>query len=512
MRKSFDYQQIRLVTNAKDADFQEPRIPERLQENLYGLHADALKGKPKVIEALKKMIRDYPKFPVYKNLLYTAYSVAKNYGAAEQVAEQMYRLHPEYTYARANYAESLLRRPEALGHALEVLHPSLNISEAFPGRQSFHVGEFVVYERVVIQYLAQSGEVQESENRLQMLTASGAGDPRMIRELLSFLEKHRRFEPILPELQIPDLAALYYAGSFMTAEVMQDILQQPNDLLVADLCRILDDLAERSDYWTAEDFPGYIIYTPLHAIILLAELQAEAALPAILRFLSQPNKLADYWFGDYITELLPETMSRFASPAQYGQLFTFSTDRSIDAFTCNIGIIGVVYRALQQPELREAALNWLESIIRYLMPDSSPGGDDNHLNLALSAIIDLKAERLLPLAEQAFEKDLMDIQIAGDYPAFVHQLKTEEIIPNRNYTDLKKAYAYIQGFYFDDFVAPPKSQANNPWLQQIALVQAQKPKNTSGLKEDSFPENVGQNAPCPCGSGKKYKRCHGLKT
>jgi preprotein translocase subunit SecA len=22
-------------------------------------------------------------------------------------------------------------------------------------------------------------------------------------------------------------------------------------------------------------------------------------------------------------------------------------------------------------------------------------------------------------------------------------------------------------------------------------------------------ENIGRNAPCPCGSGKKYKKCHG---
>ncbi|MEO6039878.1 MAG: hypothetical protein ABIQ93_15795 [Saprospiraceae bacterium] len=83
MRPTFDYQQIRLVGNAEDADFREARPPERLQGDLPKLHADALKGKPKVIETLKKQIRDFQKYPVYKNFLYLAYISSKNYRAGE---------------------------------------------------------------------------------------------------------------------------------------------------------------------------------------------------------------------------------------------------------------------------------------------------------------------------------------------------------------------------------------------------------------------------------------------
>jgi SEC-C motif len=38
------------------------------------------------------------------------------------------------------------------------------------------------------------------------------------------------------------------------------------------------------------------------------------------------------------------------------------------------------------------------------------------------------------------------------------------------------------------------------------------PMLKSGLPEESEPirvQKVGRNWPCPCGSGKKYKRCHG---
>ena len=49
----------------------------------------------------------------------------------------------------------------------------------------------------------------------------------------------------------------------------------------------------------------------------------------------------------------------------------------------------------------------------------------------------------------------------------------------------------------------PQEAGNNP--QQRA---ATKPK-TSPVR---VAKKVGRNEPCPCGSGKKYKQCHGLQS
>ena len=67
--------------------------------------------------------------------------------AAREVAEQMYREHPEYVYARANLAESLSKLPAEIGRIPEILHPSLNLTALFPNRKAFHFGECIVYER-----------------------------------------------------------------------------------------------------------------------------------------------------------------------------------------------------------------------------------------------------------------------------------------------------------------------------------------------------------------------------
>jgi uncharacterized protein YecA (UPF0149 family) len=41
--------------------------------------------------------------------------------------------------------------------------------------------------------------------------------------------------------------------------------------------------------------------------------------------------------------------------------------------------------------------------------------------------------------------------------------------------------------------------------KQTLVVSHTEPSEVSGQKE----KEVGRNGPCPCGSGKKYKKCHG---
>jgi uncharacterized protein YecA (UPF0149 family) len=50
--------------------------------------------------------------------------------------------------------------------------------------------------------------------------------------------------------------------------------------------------------------------------------------------------------------------------------------------------------------------------------------------------------------------------------------------------------------------------------EEAALVKAPKVQDSFGRKLEveevvSGKEKIGRNDPCPCGSGKKYKKCHG---
>jgi preprotein translocase subunit SecA len=59
----------------------------------------------------------------------------------------------------------------------------------------------------------------------------------------------------------------------------------------------------------------------------------------------------------------------------------------------------------------------------------------------------------------------------------------------------------------------PSSAASSPFGAIRGGGEAQRPPRTGGddvvkqIKRDE--PKVGRNEPCPCGSGKKYKKCHG---
>lgn len=526
MASPFETKNIRIVSRREDADFEEARPPERMHDDVQNLHAAAVKGKPWAVEKLKDRIRHFPKYPVFKNLLFTAYITKNNLRAAREVAEQMYREHPEYVYARTNLAEILLDTDGDMSRVRELLHPSLNITETFPNRKFFHFGEFVNYERVVIRYLVDTGAMEAAISRLNLLKESGFADAEVLRSLHAYIEENKPYDPVLPGLQTPGLEVLYFAGQYMSPEVAQDILTEPRATLIADLCRILDDAVDRSIYWMKEEHPDFATFAPIHAMILLAELEAEEALPAILRFLSQPDEHVDFWLGDIVTELLPEIMGRFASPAQYETLAQFATNKRIGEFICGAVISGVTHRAGRQPELQQGATSWLAGIIEKLMPHATPGDYNGHLDQAVSEIIEMQAESLLPLAEKCFQLDLIDESIQGDYQEFLEHFHSNKTWPDKpNYPDLAGVYQFIKGFGWYEPDDPP-DRPGNIWMEQIKASIAAHADETNEEEDDdeqtpslTFRQPApapsiakatpSLNAPCPCGSGKKYKRCCG---
>ena len=76
-------------------------------------------------------------------------------------------------------------------------------------------------------------------------------------------------------------------------------------------------------------------------------------------------------------------------------------------------------------------------------------------------------------------------------------------------------------FFFEDLVRSTKSDSIRYMFHVEVATRAEGPKAqslvTSSAKGDGTTQRqvrregakIGRNAPCPCGSGKKYKRCHG---
>jgi len=58
--------------------------------------------------------------------------------------------------------------------------------------------------------------------------------------------------------------------------------------------------------------------------------------------------------------------------------------------------------------------------------------------------------------------------------------------------------------------APQRTQENKAEVESGSAGGTSAPVNT-GASAQAVSDKVPRNAPCPCGSGKKYKKCHGLE-
>ena len=117
--------------------------------------------------------------------------------------------------------------------------------------------------------------------------------------------------------------------------------------------------------------------------------------------------------------------------------------------------------------------------------------DTDFLGLSIGDTIDCDLKELLPIIQQLYEKGYVALGINGDYEAVVREFNR---LIKRDY---KKDLFNIFEIY-DDVItswAGYKEDYNN--------TQSYKPI----IPQQAVSNKIGRNEPCPCGSGKKYKKC-----
>lgn len=152
---------------------------------------------------------------------------------------------------------------------------------------------------------------------------------------------------------------------------------------------------------------------------------------------------------DWLHEAVPEALGRIGQPALH-PLRAFLYDRTHDPTVRAIAGDGFVQMARHHPELRGEAVGALVAFLD--RPELGPPDDPTLTGLVISQLCDLRATEAVSSIWQAFNEARVDLSMIemGDV---VRQLGLD--FPTRE------------------------------------------------------TRKVGRNDPCPCGSGKKYKKCHG---
>jgi hypothetical protein len=138
-------------------------------------------------------------------------------------------------------------------------------------------------------------------------------------------------------------------------------------------------------------------------------------------------------------------------------------------------------------EIAERNLSFRNECIGILAHRLDCGADNDPTvnSFLISALIDLEAVEAMDIIRQAFHKQVVDLAVAGD----VEDVEMEFGLRTRRSTP-----SPVYDLFFGNPLSDPAEVVSGALTGRNAEASAGHRK-------------VGRNDPCPCGSGKKYKKC-----
>lgn len=253
------------------------------------------------------------------------------------------------------------------------------------------------------------------------------------------------------------------------------------------------------------------------AYVYLAVWRDCRAWEPMLALLRQPTALLDELLGDMIHECYGRALASVC-PGDVAPLRELAQDGSVSVWT-RIAVLDAWRLRVQladaaQAELEDDLLSLGEQCAAELrnVTEDDLEEIDTSAEYLLSDVIatagKLQSQRLQPTVHGWFDEELVDPMTIRreDYDADMRDggMAPEGSPANRHnaFVDDPVEETRWWGCWSEPSSAAPSSPM--PW--PVALSQVEDPAPTTYVRAE---EKVGRNDPCPCGSGKKYKKCHG---
>ena len=231
---------------------------------------------------------------------------------------------------------------------------------------------------------------------------------------------------------------------------------------------------------------------------ILGEWQDKRAYRPLVQMLRRPTNVLDRLLGDTVTE----TSFRVIAGTFDGDLqpvFDAIEDRKADDFARSSLMSSLVLIAQLHPDRRPAIEDYFRAFRQ-----RCPKATTDVLTGWMEAVAALGLEDMSEAVREAFDKGL----IPRDYCDFGHfledleaALKADGSSANRRYEKplITDAIDEMSEWhcYSDAFLAQQKTLKVDkalrvaPWMEALTKT----------------PDKLGRNDPCPCGSGKKFKKC-----
>lgn len=266
----------------------------------------------------------------------------------------------------------------------------------------------------------------------------------------------------------------------------------------------------------------------LFALFLLSEFQAQEALPAIIEATSLPGELPLELFGDAITEHLGRILAGL-SKDRWALLDEMIGNRALNPYVRIAAAEAFFYLVRDGRLTRDEAVACLRKHLRQAIANR----DTEVIDLLIGKLLDYGPEEARADIVDAFQQHLVD--------EFMIDLEYAEEILDRGPAEFQKNLERCRSTGIPDTIEELKRWASfkeptdgdeedgDEFDSPFDLLDDEEYDDDDYVDEDAFDESpddspilgsitirneqpkVGRNDPCPCGSGRKFKKCCGQK-
>lgn len=472
-----------------------------------------------LLRKLEKLSKENPNLPQLKNYITVAYNKLGNVAKSLEINDQLLHQFPDYLHARLNAANHYIHTGEP-DKALAFLGENLDLKESFPARTEFHFSEVQAYYYTTVLYAIAQKDLPLAENRLAFYKAIDQENSR-IEELeehikylkfqLIFDDKERAYDdfpefmenipPVTdridpPVFHHPEIHQLYQLGFKKAMPVFDVILALPRATVIQDLELVLQDGIERYPYFTDKGWSVFTHSFVLHAIFLLMELKATESVTSVLDFLQYEEEFLELYIGDFLTEEMWQCVYILGREKPI-LLKEFLLKPGVYAYAKSTVSQALKQISILEPYRSKEIEQLYEEVLYFFINAKEEDNviDPTFLGLMIGDVADAQFNSLFPLVEKLYDLDYIDKSLEGDFDDFVKN-HNEYIMRDSNYKLQTLSEIYSSADFYEE--SEPKKELQHP------------PENES--KVIQMPINavkVNRNDPCPCGSGKKYKKCCG---
>jgi hypothetical protein len=287
-------------------------------------------------------------------------------------------------------------------------------------------------------------------------------------------------------------------GKFAHAAVEAAVGRQEE--ITPELLRILEETVDRAVQLDAEG--DYMAH--LYAMFLLAQFRESRAYPLVVRFASLPGDLLDSLCGDFITEDLGQILASVCGGELAG-IQSLIENEATDEWVRGAALSSLVTLVTAGQKSRDEIVSYFAGLFRgKLMRKWSHVWDT-----LVSYSSDLYPEELLEDVEQAYEDGLVDPGFIGFADVKRHMaMGKDRVLARLAHNPHRRLVVdtVAEMGWWACFREASRNGSNRP--TEVSSKTIPKPGVAASQIIRAAPK-IGRNEQCPCGSGKKYKKCCG---